>query len=525
MTLQHRVVILGAGFGGVSVARRLARARLPGLSVEIVDSRNYFVFQPLLPEVAAGSVTPSDAVTPLRLMLPKAKHREAEVLGIDFTRKRVEVVQGWQRKLVVLPYDELVIALGQEVSFARFPGLAEHAFTMRSLSDAFGLRNHVVDCLEQAEVSDDPTARRRLLTFVVIGGGLSGVETLGEMETMLSRALAYYPRLDRRDIRLVLAEMQPAILPEVAPGLATYAARLLHSRGVEILVGVGVKAAAVGSIELSDGRVIETATMVATIGAAPSKLVQALPLPKHQGRILVEPTLRVAGFSDVWAVGDVAAVPLDSGGFAPPTAQAAVQEGERLAANLLAPLAGGGSKPFHFEYRGQLASLGGRRGVAEIKGHQFHGRLAWMLWRWVYLAMLPSWATRIRVAVDWGLDWLLPRNIVQIAPPRPSGLHRQRFRRGDVVFRRGDVCGPFYLVESGSFRRKGGEMEGVIGPHGHFGEGVLQGERLRRSSVVAEEDGFCLVINPEDLRLLAASQEALRPYFEPPEGGIHQRSA
>ncbi len=520
--MEQRIVVLGAGFGGVFAAKAISHHAPAGVEVEIIDRHNYFVFQPLLPEVAAGSIHPGDAVTPLRLMLPRVRTREAEIIGIDFARRRVEVQQGVHRSLVIVPFDQLVIAVGLVADFSRYPGLAEHAFTMKDVADAFRLRNHVIDCLEQADVTEDAEFRRRLLTFAVIGGGLSGVETLGEVEHLLSRALRFYPGIDRHEIRLVLAEYQPTILPEVAPPLADYAARLLQRRGIEIITGVGIRDAAAESVALADGRVIGCATIVATIGNAVSKLVQSLPLPKEQGKLVTDRFLRVPGFDGVWVLGDVASVPLGQDRHAPPTAQAAVQQADRLAANLLVSLAGGESRPFNFENRGQLASLGGRRGVADLFGLHIAGLPAWILWRWVYLAMLPTWTTRLRVTVDWLLDGLLPRNIVQIAQPHPQAVKRQRFRQGDLVFRRGEVTGPFYIVVSGAFRRIGSGIDGVVGPGGHFGDGILQGERLRRFTVQAETDGTCLVMEPEDLERLNACADGLAPYLadrQPPQGG------
>lgn len=524
--MDQRVVILGAGFGGVFVAKALSR-HMTGIDIEIIDQNNYFVFQPLLPEVAGGTIHPGDAVIPLRLMLRGVKIRVARVLGIDFRKRLIEVVQGCHNEIAYVPYDHLVIGLGQVTDLDRYPGLADHSFTMKTVADGFSLRSQVIDCLEQADTTADPDFKRRLLTFVIIGGGLSGVETLGEVEHLISRILRYYPSLDRRDIRLVLAEYQKGILPEVAPPLAAYASDLLQDRGIEILTGVGVKSASIEAVELADGRTIGAATIVSTIGNAPSPLLRSLPLPKEKGRILTDSFLRVPGYDGLWAVGDAAAIPLaaPSSGLAPPTAQAATQEAERLARNILAAIAGSDLQPFHFEYRGQLASLGGHRAVADLFGHHVAGFSAWVLWRWIYLAMLPTRTTRFRVAVDWMLDSLLPRNIVESAQHHRRALIRQRFRKGDVVFRRNEAMGPFYMVMSGTFRRTDGNMDTLVRTGGHFGEGILQGERLRRSTVVTEEDGECLVMEPEDLEQLAAVISGLAPYLTGPNYPAERRGA
>lgn len=510
--MPQRIVILGGGFGGMFAARHLARLVPDTATVELVDDNNYFVFQPLLPEVASGTLTPADAVTPFRLLLPRCRLHEAQIVGIDLAARRVEMVQGLRRQVRHLSYDHLVIALGTRTDLSRFPGLSDHAFLMKDLPDAFRLRNHVVDCLEQADQTEDPELKRRMLTFVVIGGGLSGVETMGEIEEMISRALPYYPAIRRDEVRLVLAEHLPRILPELPDRLAAYAVRSLGARGVEVITGAGVRSAAAEAVELADRRVIPTLTVVATIGNSPQDLVGQLPLPKEKGRLVTDRQLRVHGAEGVWALGDCAWIPLDGEErpVAPPTAQAAVREADTLAHNIAAAVLGrGGARDFQYRSRGQLASLGGRRGVAELFGRQVTGFPAWVLWRSAYLAMLPGVGARIRVALDWLLDMLFPRNLVQIAQRGAAAVARARFQAGDRVYDRGDWAGPVYVVESGAFVREGAAGGEVIGPKGHFGETGLRGGRLRRYSVRALEDSVCLVVEREDFERLAASLDGL----------------
>lgn len=513
-----KVLILGGGFGGMFTARALSRLPPTQVGVELVDENNYFVFQPLLPEVAAGALDPSDAVTPFRLLLPKVKVNEAEVVGVDLARRRVEVVQGQRRQVRAIAYDHLVVALGTKVDLSRFPGLAEHAFLMRDLADAFALRNHVIDCLEQADIAENPDLKRRLLTFVVIGGGLSGVETMGEIEEMITRALASYPRIRRNEIRLMVVEFRDRILPEVARHLADYTHRALGRRGVEVVTGVGVKRASAEAVELADGRVVETLTVVATIGNSPHPLVAGLPLALEKGRLVTDHKLRVEGTDAVWAVGDCAWIPLGGDEFptAPPTAQAATQEAAVLAHNLAVAVTGQGEmRQFTYRSRGQLASLGGRRGVAEIFGHQLTGWPAWVLWRSAYLSMLPGRAFKVRVAFDWLLDWVFPRNLVQIAQRQPGAVRRACFRAGDEIYRRGEWAGPIYVVETGTFERiDGPETHAIIGPGGHFGEARMAGERLRRHTVRALEASSCLLIERDDFDKLASCFDGLGEFVE-----------
>lgn len=502
---QPRVLVLGGGFGGM-FASRLLKGLSPGhMCVELVDHHNYFVFQPLLPEVVSGGLNPADAVTPFRLLLPGVKINEAEVVGIDLEARRVEIVHSMRRRVRSVPWDHLVIALGTRVDLSRFPGLAEHAFLMKDLADAFRLRNHIIDCLEQADITEDAELKRRLLTFVVIGGGLSGVETMGEIEGMIARALPYYPRIRRDEFRLVLAEHAPAILAELVPPLAEYATSALGRRGVEVVTGAGVKSAARDSVELADGRIIHAATLVATIGNAPHPLVAALPLATEKGRLKVRPTLQVEGRDDVWAIGDCAFIPQENGNLAPPTAQAAVGEAKVLAGNIAKVIDGRAPDRFVYRTRGQLASLGARRGVADVMGRQITGFPAWVLWRSAYLSMLPGKAFKLRVGLDWMLDWLIPRNLVQFSPGRHHAIRRARFRAGDVVYRQGDWAGPVYVVESGAFQREPGyDSPTIVGPGNLFGEACVEGERLRRNTVRAVKDSECLVVDSGDFATIAA---------------------
>ena len=269
---KKKVLVIGGGFGGVFAAKALERHGRGKLEVELVNANNYFVFQPLLPEVAASSIHSADAVVPLRQLLRRLQVRQAEVMGIDFAKKSVIVVQGTRRIPVDLAYDELVIALGTGVDLNRFPGLPEHALTMKDLADAHRLRTHVIGCLETADVTDEPEVKQQLLTFVVVGAGFSGVETVAEMRELVRRALKYYTNIKTDEIRFYLIEYADRILPTFPADLAEYATRRLQIHGIEVLTGVGTKSATGTAVELTDGRIIPTSTIVATIGnwAAPA---------------------------------------------------------------------------------------------------------------------------------------------------------------------------------------------------------------------------------------------------------------
>ncbi|MGI8853384.1 MAG: FAD-dependent oxidoreductase [Methyloceanibacter sp.] len=522
---KKKVLVLGGGFGGVYAAKALEKLGRGKIDVELVNANNYFVFQPLLPEVAAASIHSADAVVPLRQLLRRVQVRQAEIMGIDFDAKKVVVVQGTRQIPVDLYYDELVLALGTSVDLKRFPGLPEHALTMKDLADAHRLRTHVIGCLETADVTEDPEVKRSLLTFVVVGGGFSGVETVAEMRELVRRALKYYPNIKPEEIRVYLIEYANRILPTFPADLAEYATRRLRIHGIEVLTGVGTKSATGTAVELNDGRIIPTSTIVATIGNGPHRLVETLDLDMHWARIKTDRYMRVPGRDNVWALGDAALIPLvddpkeDPADYATQTAQFAVREGRQLAANIVAKLNGEEMKPFAYTSKGSIASLGMSKAVADVYGFKLSGTLAWLLWRGFYLSFLPGFAAKLRVGVTWLLNSVMPPNIVQVqsAPPATRYIH---YRKGDRVFEPGMLIDGFYTVIRGAFRltidnpESGEHFEKVFGPGEHFGERVLLRSALRTGLVVALEDGLLLTINQKDFTRFARAFPFLDNYFK-----------
>lgn len=523
MDRQKRIVVLGAGFAGMFAAKHLRRLAPRDVEVELVNEVNYFVFQPLLPEVAAGNISASDAVSPLRLLLPGVKFRLARVRSVHFRRNLVQVTDETNHSVTDIPYDHLVLAPGQIVDLTRFPGLAEHAVTMKTLSDAYRLRNQVINCLEQADVTDDPALKRRLLTFVVVGAGFSGVETIGEMKDLIDGSLRFYPHIERDEIRMILVEYAARILPELPDDLAAYTARKLVQRGIETWLKTALKSASAAAVEMADGRIIETKTIVATIGTAPSPLVRELKLDMQWGRIKVDGTMRVTGHSNVWALGDAALIPLPPQPNAPerhaaPTAQFAVREALVLARNVVATLSGGKLKEFDYTPKGSLASIGCHKAVAVLMGIRLSGTPAWLLWRMFYIAMLPGLVTKVRVLMNWLLDHFFPRSTVQIDIPSKPSARRLRYRKGDEVFRAGSVADGFYTVLSGAFdltiaAGTPAPVHRVLGPGDHFGERVLFGGDVRIGEVVALEDSEVLFMERDDFLRFAGGFKFLEDYF------------
>jgi NADH dehydrogenase len=522
---KKKVLVIGGGFGGVFAAKALERLGRGKLEVELVNANNYFVFQPLLPEVAAASIHSADAVVPLRQLLRRLQVRQAEVMGIDFAKKTVIVVQGARRVPVDLHYDELVIALGTGTDLKRFPGLPEHALTMKDLADAHRLRTHVIGCLETADITREPDIKQQLLTFVVVGAGFSGVETVAEVRELVRRALKYYPNIRPDEVRFYLIEYAPRILPTFPADLAAYATRRLQINGVEVMTGVGTKSATGTAVELTDGRIIPTSTIVATIGTGPHPLVETLGLDMHWGRIRTDRFMRVPGQEGVWALGDAALIPLvdnpaeDPAHYATQTAQFAVREGRQLADNIVAKIDGKELKPFAYTSKGSLASLGMSKAVADVYGIKLSGTLAWLLWRGFYLSFLPGFAAKFRVGVTWLLNSVMPPNIVQIQVPPPATRYIH-YRKGDRVFEPGMLIDGFYTVIKGSFRltidnpETGEHFEKVFGVGEHFGERVLLRSALRTGLVVALEDGILLFIAQKDFTRFARAFPFLENYFK-----------
>lgn len=509
------MVIVGGGFGGVFTAKHLRRRAGSDVLIELISRNIFLVFQPLLPEVAGGSIHPADAVSPLRLFLPGVSVRVADVRKIDFPAKTVHVTASRDGEITIVPYDHLVIALGQVIDLSRTPGLADRALMMKDVVDAFHIRNHVLGCLEDADTMADPRRKRRLLTFVVIGGGFTGVETIGEMQELIRKALRHYPGIRPQEVRTVLIQHGSRILPELPERLATYAADELRRRGVEILLENGVRAVRASGIETDGGLTLDAETIIAAIGNAPSPLMRSFPVPLDHGRIVVDRCLRVEGLDDVWALGDNAHIPLgdpndDKTAYAPPLAQFAFREAKVLAGNILAHLDGRPLTAFEYRSLGTMASLGGRRGVADILGIRITGFLAWAAWRLLYLSLLPGLSTRIRVAVDWSLDLMISRSIVEFRPARTTTRHI-RFLPGDLVVEPGYEPDGLYVVVTGFFELTSPATgaDGVtartrrLGPGDCFGmslEGKAPSEPER---VRAGEDSTACFIERGDLKRLA----------------------
>jgi NADH dehydrogenase len=423
------IAIVGGGFAGTAVARTLER-RLRADEAEIVllSRNNYTLFTPMLPEVTSGELEVRHVVTPIRAQVRRTTFLLAEVGTIDVERRTIDYRYVLTGLTGTIAYDHLVLALGSQTSTFGLPGVAEHSWALKTLEDADVLRNRLVWLLELADTIADAEHRRRLLTIVVVGGGFTGVETAGEIHQLFRSVVRFYHRLTLDDVRLALVEGGPSLLAGLPPKMGEYSRRILEPRGVEVLTGDGVTSVDADGLTLSSGRRIESATVIWSAGVAPSPAIAATVLPKtKRGAVMTGPDMRVAGVQGVWALGDCAAIPDgDGGAFYPMTAQHAIREGPHLAENIVRVLRGRPTTPFHYRALGMMAALGGRRAVAQLPGNRvLTGFLAWFLWRTYYLARLPGLDRRLRVAFDWTLELLFPRDIAELRVGEPKASYEE----------------------------------------------------------------------------------------------------
>ncbi len=423
-TRPTRIIIIGAGFGGLYTTLELEKVlkRVEGVEIFLLNDENFFLFTPMLPEAGASSLGTRHIVSPLRKLLKRAHFAEVAIEDIDFDSQVVYARHSLTGQTRKFDYDRLVITLGGVTNYFNIPGAKEYSHPFKSLGDAIYIRNHTIDKLEEAAV--EPERARELLTFVIVGGGLTGVEVAGALNDFVREAAKFYPEIDRSLIRVMLIEALPRLLPEMNEALAAFAEKVLNERGVEVHTSTSVTGVSEGGLEISTKESISTQTLIWAAGVAPNPLIAHLDVARDKrGRIQVNEYLEVEGKPNVWALGDCANIPdPKTGKPRPPTAQHAVREGRRAARNVAASLGLGEREPFEYRTMGQMAIVGERTGVADIMGHLFSGIIAWFLWRTYYLMQVPQLEKRIRVVLDWTLDLFFERDLVQLAVSRERRL-------------------------------------------------------------------------------------------------------
>lgn len=419
---KKRILILGGGFAGLDTALELEKifARDDRIEIILINDVNYLVFTSMLAEVVASSIDSKHVVIPLRECLKKASFRELEVRAIDLEKRTVSCVHpggdGSEEEPFEIGYDCLVLAVGSMTGYHGVPGAEEDAFPLKNLYDAMVLRSHVIEMFEHADLESDHSVRQKLLTFVVVGGGYTGIEVAAELSDFLDSSRRFYKNVAADEVKVVVIDPGTRILHEMVPDLAKYAEDLLRRRGMQFHLQTSVSRVDRDYVELKGAERIPTYTAIWAAGTAPQPVIANLPCRLNRGHIVVNEYLEVEGRPGVWALGDCAEIPDAHGGTYPPTAQHAIREGRRAASNIAAYLGGQSyeRQPFRFETLGMLAPLGHRRAVAQIKGFKFHGFIAWLMWRAIYLGKLPGLDRKLRVALDWALDMVLPRDMVQL---------------------------------------------------------------------------------------------------------------
>ncbi len=526
---MNKIVILGGGFAGVYTAKALNKIGLRGCEIELISDNNYFIFQPLLPEVAAGTLNSADAVTPIRQMLKGIKFRNAEVSDIDFKSKKVFLYQGFKKSKHYISYDHLVIALGQISNLEIVPGLKDHAFKMRSLQDAHDLRNHIIGCLELADVTKDNSLRKRLLNFVVIGGGFSGVETIGEIKEMIDRLIPYYGSLTKNEVNLHIVEYANQLLPDMDKNIGEYTLKRFKKKNIHIHLNTALEEVTEYKVFISNKASISSHTVISTIGSSVSSLIKNSDLELEYGKIITNGFFQVKGKKNVWAIGDAALIPNKDKNqmlfkqkkiaFAPPNAQFAVRQGKLLASNISNTFKKKSLKEFQYTSKGSLASLGSRDGVGKIHFLTVKGLIAWLIWRVFYLSFIPSFSTKVRVFFGWIVESILPRNAVMTRSLKNDSVRFQNFKKGDVVFEEGMIADGFYIVLKGSFKntfrkeKSGQNFQKFYKVNDHFGARVILSGNRRTGTIEALEDSQVVKIDKVTFGILNSHFLPFKKYF------------
>jgi NADH dehydrogenase len=404
--MYKNLVIVGGGFAGTKVAQELEHTLPPQWILTLMSQENFITFNPLLPEVVGASLLPGHVIAPHRQMLHCSLVCMAQVSEIDTVSKTVQYLGEGPGSV---GYDQLVLACGTNANLDLVRGMGQYALPLKTLGDALFLRNRIIARLEQAELQPDVAQRRWLTTFVVVGGGFSGVETVGALVDFLQASLKYYKRIRLDDLRVVLLHSGDRLLPELSARLGAFTLRKMHHRGVEVRLGARAAHVTDRGVHLDCGDIIEAGTIVCTIGTQPNSLLEGIPAPKIRGRLAVNPDMSVPGVDGMWAAGDCAAVVNEmDGNTCPPTAQFAEAQAKQLAANIVARLQGKPTRPFRYRPKGQLASVGHNKAVAEVAGWKLSGFIAWLMWRGLYLLRIPTLARKSRLFLEWNWAMFFP---------------------------------------------------------------------------------------------------------------------
>ncbi|MBM3904866.1 MAG: NAD(P)/FAD-dependent oxidoreductase [Thaumarchaeota archaeon] len=427
---KKRVLVLGGGFAGIECTTKLESYFKHDSEVELVlvSEDNFLLFTPMLPQVASGMIETRHIIIPIRTICKKATFYEGKVKNIDPYGKRVTLYGTNEKRGTSLEYDYLIVALGSQTNFFGNQTVENHAYTMKTLNDAVVLRNRIIDMLEQADNEKDPILKQSLLTFVVVGAGFAGIETAGEIHDFLLDAKKFYPNVTESDIKVIVLEALPIVLPGFSEKLASFTKDKLIQRGIEIKLNTQVVTFDGSEVIIKDAvdptktpvkeptmDAIETKTLIWTAGVTPVDTIKNSMFKTDRGKIIVNENLEVPNFPGVYVIGDcsLAIDPTTSKPY-PPTAQNAEGQAKTTAYNIFAEMHGKPKKKIDFVSKGQMAIIGKRTAIASLSGLNIHGFLAWCIWRTVYLRKIPKLNKRLRILLDWTADLLFDRDISRL---------------------------------------------------------------------------------------------------------------
>jgi NADH:ubiquinone reductase (H+-translocating) len=521
-TSRPHVLCLGGGWASMYCVRVLRRSiRRGAVDVTVVGRDNFHTFHGFIAEMLTGRIQPGQIISPARRLFPPARFHNAEIEAIDVKRRVVTTSRYLDGRIYELTYDHLLVAIGSIDDLSRFPGVAEHTFRLKTYADCFRVRNQLLAMLELAELESDPEERRRLLTFVVVGGGYGGIEVAGELHDFI-RVVAKreYRRIDPSEARVIVVHSGPRILPELMDRhaqLVDYAERYLRGRGVELRVDVRLAAATPEAAVLSDGTRIDTRTIISSAGTALSPLLDAFDGPRDErGRLVTDTYGRVQGHQGIWAAGDCAAVPHPHGGSCPPLAIYAMTQGRQIGANILRSASNGPLAPYRFTGLGDACGLGRRRAVGQLRGIAVTGVPAWILWRAFFFWHVPTFDRKLRILLDWITTPLFGRDIVEIRLREPLGVRRQHYEAGQSIVREGERGQHVYFIARGEVEvvqsdGDGSRVVARLGPGDHFGEIAVFRDTRRTGTVRALTAVELVAVGAQEARALG---EMVRPFAE-----------
>lgn len=522
VSLNLDIAVLGGGFAGVYCGKSLLKSfgRNPQPRIGLISNENYLVFQPMLPEVASGSISPRHVISSIRQLCKGIEIYKAEIEVIDVENKTLTLRPGPFSPPVIVGFKHLVVGVGAQVDLSRVPGMTEHSFLMQNVGDAMKLRATVLARFEEANLVTDEERRSRLLSFVVVGGGYSGVETAGQILDLFQGIHKFYGNINADEFSVALVHSRDRLLLTINESLGKYAEEKLRQRGLHIYLNRRVKALTANQVFLDDGTLLESNTVVSTVGNTTHPLVKALvknlELETMHGRIITTDAMQVPGHDWLWAAGDCAAVPKVDGDYCPSTAQFAMRQGALLGKNLAASLSSKPLKPFRFKGLGELAAIGHMTAVAEVMGMKFSGFFAWWMWRSVYLSKLPGLDRKLRVMIDWTLDLFFPRDINLLSPRYSHLLQEAHLEVGDILFRVGDPAFSFYIVKEGSIQLAdtNGEIVKIVPAGEFFGERALLSDQTWRFTATAAEETLLVGIGSGDFKAFLESSTSMKKLLE-----------